>query len=132
MKPQRYTVITELAEMGVPDHVSESISGHLSKTMLEHYSHVRIDAKRKALDAVDVQRQEEGETRQPQDDTEAREEDSPALAPSRMVVSSTSHRTSQSVWAGSVERGKLLIPFERRDVRVVEGARLEIGSLHAR
>ena len=37
----RHTVITELAEMGVPDHVIESISGHLSRKMLEHYSHIR-------------------------------------------------------------------------------------------
>jgi integrase len=46
----RHTVITELAEMGVADHVLESISGHLSRRMLEHYSHIRIEAKRQALD----------------------------------------------------------------------------------
>ena len=40
--------------MGVADHVLESISGHLSRRMLEHYySHIRIDAKRQALDALD-------------------------------------------------------------------------------
>ena len=44
------------AEMGVADHVLESITGHLSRRMLEHYSHIRIDAKRQALDALDVQR----------------------------------------------------------------------------
>jgi integrase len=52
----RHTVISELAEMGVADHVLESITGHLSRRMLEHYSHIRIDAKRQALDALDVQR----------------------------------------------------------------------------
>src|ERR1700680_2401278 len=52
----RHTVITELAEMGVADRVLESITGHLSRRMLEHYSHIRIDAKRQALDALDVQR----------------------------------------------------------------------------
>jgi hypothetical protein len=52
----RHMVITELAEMGVADHVLESISGHLSRRMLEHYSHVRIDAKRQALDALDAAR----------------------------------------------------------------------------
>jgi hypothetical protein len=50
-------VIAELAEMGVPDHVMESISGHLSRRMLEHYSHVRIEAKRKALEELDAWRQ---------------------------------------------------------------------------
>jgi hypothetical protein len=49
-------VITELAEMGVADHVLESISGHLSRRMLEHYSHIRIDARRQALDALDTAR----------------------------------------------------------------------------
>jgi hypothetical protein len=44
--------ITELAEMGIADHVLESISGHLSRRMLEHYSHIRIDAKRQALDGA--------------------------------------------------------------------------------
>ena len=53
----RHTVITELAEIGVPDHVLESISGHLSRRMLEHYSHIRIDARRKALDALDESRE---------------------------------------------------------------------------
>jgi hypothetical protein len=46
-------LITEPAEMGVADHVLESISGHLSRRMLEHYSHIRIDAKRQALDVLD-------------------------------------------------------------------------------
>ena len=35
----------------------ESISGHLSRRMLEHYSHVRLDATRKALDELDVWRE---------------------------------------------------------------------------
>jgi intergrase/recombinase len=52
----RHTVITELAELGIADHVLESISGHLSRRMLEHYSHIRIDAKRQALDALDAPR----------------------------------------------------------------------------
>jgi hypothetical protein len=33
-----------------------AITGHLSRRMLEPYSHIRIDAKRQALDALDVQR----------------------------------------------------------------------------
>jgi integrase len=52
----RHTIITEMAEAGVPDHVMESISGHLSRRMLEHYPHVRIEAKREALDALDARR----------------------------------------------------------------------------
>jgi hypothetical protein len=50
------TVITELADLGVADHVVESISGRLSRRMLEHYSHIRIDAQRQALDALEEAR----------------------------------------------------------------------------
>ena len=50
----RHTIITELAEMGVPDHVMESISGHMSRRMLEHYTHIGLDAKRRALDELDA------------------------------------------------------------------------------
>ena len=58
MTTSRYRVETALGdgvpgEMGVVDHVLESISGHLSRRMLEHSSHIRIDAKRQALDARD-------------------------------------------------------------------------------
>jgi hypothetical protein len=96
----------------------ESIAGHLSRKMLEHYSHVRIDAKRKALDALDAMHAEEQA-----DHSEGLE---PAVEAQPMAVTtSTSQSTSQSVWLGAVDRGKLLIPFSRRDVRVVEGARLE-------
>ena len=42
------------------DHVLESISGHLSRRMLEHYSHIRIEAKRQALDALDAARRAPG------------------------------------------------------------------------
>jgi integrase len=52
----RHTVVTELLEAGEPDHVVESITGHLSRRMLEHYSHVRIAAKRRALEALDERR----------------------------------------------------------------------------
>ena len=35
-----------------PDHVVESITGHLSRRMLEHYSHIRLTVKRTALDGI--------------------------------------------------------------------------------
>jgi integrase len=49
----RHTVVTRLLEAGEPDHVVESITGHLSRRMLEHYSHIRINAKKAALDRLD-------------------------------------------------------------------------------
>lgn len=46
--------ITELADSQASDRTVMSIAGHVSQQMLAHYSHVRIGAKRKALDALSV------------------------------------------------------------------------------
>ena len=48
----RHHAITELAEGQGSDQVIRSIAGHVSQRMLEHYSHVRLEAKRKALEAL--------------------------------------------------------------------------------
>ncbi len=50
----RHHAITELAESQASDRTVMSIAGHVSQRMLAHYSHVRIEAKRKALDALAV------------------------------------------------------------------------------
>jgi len=55
----RHTFITEMAEAGVPEETMKAIAGHITKRMLEHYSHVCMMAKRRALDAVDQQREQE-------------------------------------------------------------------------
>ena len=52
----RHHAITELAEMGVADHVLESITGHLSRRMLEHYSHQRLKAKGQMLARMEQRR----------------------------------------------------------------------------
>jgi integrase len=43
----RHHAITELAESQTSDRTIMSIAGHVSQRMLSHYSHVRIEAKRK-------------------------------------------------------------------------------------
>ena len=48
----RHHAITELAESQASDSTVMSIAGHVSPKMLAHYSHVRVDAKRKALDSL--------------------------------------------------------------------------------
>ena len=48
----RHHAITELAESQASDQTIRSIAGHVSEKMLEHYSHIRLDAKRSALDAL--------------------------------------------------------------------------------
>ena len=48
----RHHAITELAESLASDQTVMAIAGHVSPKMLAHYSHVRLEAKRKALDAI--------------------------------------------------------------------------------
>jgi hypothetical protein len=135
----RHTVITELAELGVADHVLESISGHLSRRMLEHYSHIRIDAKRQALDALDTARRRadsndragRGAARNGHGDRPSAVTDIAQLPVILTFRDGTSQFTSQSALDGSPPSAKLLIPLSRRDVRVVEGARLEIDCVRA-
>ena len=47
-----HTLVTELAESGAGDEVIMSIAGHVSCAMLSRYSHVRMEAKRRALDEI--------------------------------------------------------------------------------
>jgi hypothetical protein len=48
----RHTLVTELAESGVSDQMIMDIAGHVSKQMLKHYSHIRMEAKRTALESI--------------------------------------------------------------------------------
>jgi integrase len=45
----RHQAITELAEVGASDGTLMALAGHMSRRMMEHYSHVRMTAKRDAL-----------------------------------------------------------------------------------
>ena len=40
----RHQAFTELCEMGLSDMTIMGIAGHVSTDMLEHYSHIRLDA----------------------------------------------------------------------------------------
>jgi hypothetical protein len=48
----RHHAITELAESQTSDQTIMAIARHVSPRMLAHYSHVRLDAKRAALNAL--------------------------------------------------------------------------------
>ena len=48
----RHTAITELAEAGTSDAALMAIAGHMSRQMLEHYSHTRMEAKRAAVEKL--------------------------------------------------------------------------------
>jgi integrase len=49
----RHHAITELAETGATDYTILSIAGHVSRRMLDHYCHVRLEPKKKALDLLE-------------------------------------------------------------------------------
>lgn len=49
----RHQAITEMAEGGASDATMMAVAGHMSRRMLEHYSHVRMAAKRTALDKLE-------------------------------------------------------------------------------
>ena len=49
----RHTFITDLAESGdASDETIRDMAGHVSKQMLKHYSHIRMEAKRRAVDSL--------------------------------------------------------------------------------
>lgn len=48
----RHTAVTKLGEAGVAEATMKAIVGHLSVRMLEHYSHIRVAAKRDAVDKL--------------------------------------------------------------------------------
>jgi integrase len=48
----RHTGVTKLAECGASDATIMAIVGHMSRAMLEHYSHVRMQAKRQAMESL--------------------------------------------------------------------------------
>jgi len=60
----RHTLITELAETGAGDEVIMSIAGHVSRAMLSRYSHVRMEAKRRALEEIALRQRAADEKRQ--------------------------------------------------------------------
>lgn len=50
----RHTVCTKMAEAGVPESTMLAIMGHMSRAMLERYSHIRMKAKREAVESLNL------------------------------------------------------------------------------
>jgi integrase len=48
----RHACITKLAESQASEQTLMAIAGHVSRSMIEHYSHIRMEAKRAATDAI--------------------------------------------------------------------------------
>ncbi len=48
----RHTAATKMAEAGVPESTMLALMGHMSRAMLERYSHIRMAAKRTAMESL--------------------------------------------------------------------------------
>ena len=77
----RHTLVTELAESGAGDQTIKDIAGHVSPQMLKHYSHIRMKAKRDALEAVWRKQGEEQKERKEQQESEAQNSNQQAPRP---------------------------------------------------
>jgi len=53
----RHSACTKMAEAGVSEFGMMSVMGHVSRSMLERYSHVRMEAKRTAVEALSLKRE---------------------------------------------------------------------------
>lgn len=49
----RHSFSTKLAEAGVPESTMLDMMGHVSMAMLRRYSHIRAQARRDAIDALE-------------------------------------------------------------------------------
>ncbi len=58
----RHHAITELAESGASDQTIMAIAGHVSRRVLERYSHIRMEAKRVALESLSGRKPEDYDT----------------------------------------------------------------------
>ncbi|MGB8477611.1 MAG: site-specific integrase [Acidobacteriaceae bacterium] len=54
----RHTFVSKMGENGVPEQTLLALTGHMSRKMLERYSHSRNEAKRAAVKMFDVPREE--------------------------------------------------------------------------
>jgi integrase len=52
----RHTAATKMAEAGVPESTMLALLGHMSRAMLERYSHIRMAAKREAVESLTTKR----------------------------------------------------------------------------
>lgn len=50
----RHTALTKMAEAGAPESTMLALAGHMSRAMLERYSHIRLAAKREAVEALSL------------------------------------------------------------------------------
>jgi len=63
----RHTTLTKWAENNTPESTMLAFAGHLSRAMLERYSHIRIAAKRAAVDTLELAEPKENSDQVPKE-----------------------------------------------------------------
>jgi hypothetical protein len=53
----RHTAETKMAEAGVPESTMLALLGHMSRAMMDRYSHIRMAAKREAVEALTIRKE---------------------------------------------------------------------------
>ncbi len=91
----RHTLIAELAESGVGDQTIMDIAGHVSRQMLKYYSHIRMQAKGDALEAVWEKQQEVEESRKA-DEAKRAQECSPVITGAQKIEGESLQKSLQS------------------------------------
>jgi integrase len=49
----RHTFCTKLAEAGIPEQVMLDLLGHVSQAMMKRWSHIRLETRRRAIEALE-------------------------------------------------------------------------------
>ena len=98
----RHTLITDLAESGASDQTIMDIAGHVSKQMLKHYSHIRMEAKRAALESI----LEKPKKDTPENPPPATQIDSVVLAVDQQIEGESLQKSLQSPGSCSQKRDK--------------------------
>jgi hypothetical protein len=101
----RHTLITELAESGAGDQTIMDIAGHVSRQMLKHYSHIRMEAKREALETV-WKKQQEAEAQRQAEEAKPAQACSPSSADAQKVEVESLQKSLQSGVSGGLKGRK--------------------------
>jgi integrase len=99
----RHTLITELAEGGAGDQTIMDIAGHVSRQMLKHYSHIRMEAKREALEAVS-KKQQAAENKKKEEDEKREQECSSVSVGAKGIEEESLQKSLQSDVSGGLKQ----------------------------
>ena len=86
-------------------NLAPDIAGHVSRQMLKHYSHIRMQAKREALEAV-WKKQQEAEEKKKSEDAKREQECSSVSAGAKEIEGESLQKSLQSSVSGGLKHRK--------------------------